>query len=44
MLNWAWAYVRLQRGARLIYGDVTNLIRPDRQSLDEPAAELVNRR
>ena len=43
ILNWAWAYVRLQRGARLIYGDVTNLIRPDRKRQDEPAPELVNR-
>lgn len=25
-LNWAWAYIRLQRGARLIYGDVEQLI------------------
>lgn len=43
ILNWAWAYVRLQRGARLIYGDVNNLIRPDRKPQDEPAAELANR-
>ena len=43
VLNWAWAYVRLQRGARLIYGDVTNLIRPDRKPQDEPAAELTHR-
>ena len=43
ILNWAWAYVRLQRGARLIYGDVNNLTRPDRKTQDQPAAELVNR-
>ena len=43
ILNWAWAYVRRQRGARLIYGDVNNLIRPDRKREDEPAAELANR-
>lgn len=44
ILNWAWAYVRLQRGARLIYGDVTNLIRADRKPQDEPAPELVSRK
>jgi NADH dehydrogenase len=43
ILNWAWAYVRLQRGARLIYGDVNNLIRPDRQLQDEPTPELAHR-
>jgi NADH dehydrogenase len=43
ILNWAWAYVRMQRGARLIYGDVNNLIRPERKLEDEPAVELVNR-
>ncbi len=26
--NWAWSYIRLQRAARLIYGDVDHLIRP----------------
>ncbi len=25
VMNWAWAYVRMQRGARLIYGDIENL-------------------
>jgi NADH:quinone reductase (non-electrogenic) len=43
ILNWAWAYVRLQRGARLIYGDVNNLIRPNRKLEDEPAADPANR-
>ncbi len=43
ILNWAWAYVRLQRGARLIYGDVNNLVRPDRRLQDEPAAEMTKR-
>ena len=43
MLNWAWAYMRLQRGARLIYGDVNNLVRPERELKDEPAAELAKR-
>ena len=43
ILNWAWAYVRLQRGARLIYGDVTNLVRPERKLEDEPSAEMANR-
>jgi NADH dehydrogenase len=41
ILNWAWAYVRMQRGARLIYGDVNNLIRADSRLEDEPAAELA---
>lgn len=31
-LNWAWAYIRMQRGARLIYGDVEELIPEDPQS------------
>ncbi|MDA0204455.1 MAG: NAD(P)/FAD-dependent oxidoreductase [Acidobacteria bacterium] len=43
ILNWAWAYVRRQRGARLIYGDVNNLIPPDSKLEDESAAELANR-
>jgi len=43
ILNWAWAYVRMQRGARLIYGDVDNLIPPESKIEDEPAAELANR-
>jgi NADH dehydrogenase len=43
ILNWAWAYVRLQRGARLIYGDVNNLVRPERKLEDEPSAEMANR-
>ena len=29
-LNWAWAYIRMQRGARLIYGDVEELIPDDK--------------
>lgn len=28
LFNWAWAYVKMQRGARLIYGDVENLFPP----------------
>ena len=28
LFNWAWAYVRMQRGARLIYGDAENLFPP----------------
>jgi NADH dehydrogenase len=43
ILNWAWAYVRLQRGARLIYGDVNNLVRPGQGFEDAPAAELADR-
>ena len=43
ILNWAWAYVRLQHGARLIYGDVNNLVRPERKLEDESSAEMVNR-
>ncbi|MEZ5392063.1 MAG: NAD(P)/FAD-dependent oxidoreductase [Bryobacterales bacterium] len=28
LINWAWAYFRMQRGARLIYGDVEHLFPP----------------
>jgi NADH dehydrogenase len=28
LVNWAWSYFRMQRGARLIYGDVENLFPP----------------
>ena len=28
LFNWAWSYVRMQRSARLIYGDVENLFPP----------------
>ena len=42
LINWAWSYVRLQRGARLIYGDVENLFPPvGPHAADAPAAEAV---
>ena len=28
LVNWGWSYFRMQRGARLIYGDVENLFPP----------------
>lgn len=34
LFNWAWAYIKRQRGARLIYGDIERLT-PDSES--EPA-------
>jgi NADH dehydrogenase len=34
--NWAWSYLRLQRSARLIYGDVDHLIRPEHTGDKDP--------
>ena len=35
MLNWTWAYWKMQRGARLIYGDVERLVAPTKAVTDE---------
>ncbi|MBI1355345.1 MAG: NAD(P)/FAD-dependent oxidoreductase [Acidobacteria bacterium] len=37
MLNWTWAYLKMQRGARLIYGDVERLVEPSEHSAGHEA-------
>ncbi len=43
ILDWAWAYVTYQRGARLITGDVDELISTTRQANAEPRSEIHTR-
>jgi NADH:ubiquinone reductase (H+-translocating) len=42
MIDWAWAYIAYQRGARLITGDIEELISETAKPDEKPAKRIMN--